>query len=153
MSSGDIPIEILLVEDTSTDAELCIRTLKKHNLANNLVWLKDGAEALDFVFAAGAYAGRSIQSGPKVVLLDLRLPKVDGLEVLRKMKADDRTKRIPVVVMTSSKEDCDVIESYNRGVNSFISKPVEFHAFAETVARLGLYWLLVNRPPPPRGDV
>ncbi len=139
-------VEILLVEDNPTDAELCIRALKKHNLANKLVWVKDGAEALDFLFLTGAYANRP-NGQPKVILLDLRLPKVDGLEVLRKVKADDQLKLIPVVVLTSSKEDRDVKESYTLGVNSFISKPVEFEAFADTVAKLGMYWVLVNRPP------
>jgi CheY-like chemotaxis protein len=140
-------VEILLVEDNATDAELCIRALKKHNLANNLVWVKDGAEALDFLFATGAYSDRDVTTPPKVVLLDLRLPKVDGMEVLRRIKADERTRAIPVVVLTSSKEDRDIAESYQLGVNSFISKPVEFDAFAKTVSELGLYWLLVNRPP------
>lgn len=140
-------VEILLVEDNPTDAELAIRALKKNNLANNLVWVKDGAEALDFIFATGVYAQRSPEHGPKVILLDLRLPKVDGMEVLRRVKDDERTRTIPVVVLTSSKEDRDVAESYKLGVNSFISKPVEFDAFAKTVAELGLYWLLVNRPP------
>jgi CheY-like chemotaxis protein len=140
-------VEILLVEDNPTDAELCIRALKKANLANNLVWVKDGAEALDFLFATGAYSGRNVSIPPKVVLLDLRLPKVDGMEVLRKVKDDERTRFIPVVVLTSSKEDVDVAESYKLGVNSYISKPVEFDAFAKTVSELGLYWLLVNRPP------
>lgn len=148
MPSSDDPIEILLVEDNPTDAELCVRALKKRNLANRLVWVKDGAEALDFVFRSGTYGGRAVQNGPKVILLDLRLPKVDGLEVLRKVKSDERTKTIPVVILTSSKEDRDVAESYKLGVNSFISKPVEFDAFAETVAELGFYWLLVNRPSP-----
>lgn len=140
-------VEILLVEDNPTDAELCIRALKKNNLANNLVWVKDGAEALDFLFATGPFAGRDVSCPPKVVLLDLRLPKVDGMEVLRRVKADERTRAIPVVVLTSSKEDRDVAESYKLGVNSYISKPVEFDAFAKTVSELGLYWLLVNRPP------
>jgi len=140
-------VEILLVEDNPTDAELCIRALKKHNLANSLVWVKDGAEALDFLFATGAYSDRSVTCPPKVVLLDLRLPKVDGMEVLRRVKEDERTRAIPVVVLTSSKEDRDVAESYQLGVNSYISKPVEFDAFAKTVSELGLYWLLVNRPP------
>ena len=140
-------IEILLVEDNATDAELCIRALKKSNLANNLVWVKDGAEALDFLFANGTYVGRNMSFPPKVVLLDLRLPKVDGMEVLRRVKADERTRSIPVVVLTSSKEDRDIAESYQLGVNSFISKPVEFDEFAKTVSELGLYWLLVNRPP------
>ncbi len=140
-------IEILLVEDNPTDAELCIRALKKSNLANNLVWVKDGAEALDFLFAKGAYSGRDMSNPPKVVLLDLRLPKVEGMEVLRRIKADERTRSIPVVVLTSSKEDRDVAESYQLGVNSYISKPVEFDAFAKTVSELGLYWLLINCPP------
>jgi len=140
-------VEVLLVEDNPTDAELAIRALKKSNLANKLEWVKDGAEALDFIFATGAYAQRSVVNGPKVILLDLRLPKVDGMEVLRRVKSDERTRTIPVVVLTSSKEDRDVAESYQLGVNSYISKPVEFDAFAKTVAELGLYWLLVNRPP------
>ena len=140
-------VEILLVEDNPTDAELCIRALREHNLANELVWVKDGAEALDFLFREGAYAGRNSVETLKVVLLDLRLPKVDGLEVLRRMKSDDRTKALPVVVLTSSKEDRDIVESYHLGVNSYISKPVSFEAFSETVAKLGLYWLVVNRPP------
>ncbi len=140
-------VEILLVEDNPTDAELAIRALKKSNLANKLVWVKDGAEALEFIFGTGAYAGRSIKSGPRVILLDLRLPKVDGMEVLRRVKGDERTRSIPVVVLTSSKEDRDVAESYQIGVNSFISKPVEFDEFARVVSELGLYWLLVNRPP------
>ena len=141
------PVEILLVEDNPTDAELAIVALKERNLANKLVWVKDGAEALDFLFATGNYAKRSIENKPKVVLLDLRLPKVDGLEVLRRVKADERTKRIPIVVLTSSKEDRDVTESYNFGVNSYIAKPVEFEEFARVVSELGLYWLLINQPP------
>jgi CheY-like chemotaxis protein len=140
-------VEILLVEDNPTDAELAIRALKKNNLANKLVWVKDGAEALDFLFSTGAYSGRDLLNGPKVIMLDLRLPKVDGMEVLRRVKEDVRTKSIPVVVLTSSKEDIDMAESYQLGVNSYISKPVEFDEFAKTVAQLGLYWLLVNRPP------
>ena len=140
-------VEILLVEDNPTDAELAIRALKKSNLANKLVWVKDGAEALDFIFAGGAYSGRQMTEGPKVILLDLRLPKVDGMEVLRRVKGDERTRTIPVVVLTSSKEDRDVAESYQLGVNSYISKPVEFDEFARTVSELGMYWLLVNHPP------
>lgn len=140
-------VEILLVEDNPTDAELAIRALKKNSLANKLVWVKDGAEALDFIFATGAYSGRQVTNGPKVILLDLRLPKVDGMEVLRRVKGDERTRTIPVVVLTSSKEDRDVAESYQLGVNSYISKPVEFDEFAKVVSELGLYWLLVNRPP------
>ena len=146
---GDVlkEVEVLLVEDNPTDAELCIRALKKSNLANKLVWVKDGAEALDFIFAKGAYSGRNGLTVPKVILLDLRLPKVDGMEVLRQIKSDQRTRTIPVVVLTSSKEDRDVAQSYQLGVNSFISKPVEFDEFARTVSELGLYWLLMNHPP------
>jgi CheY-like chemotaxis protein len=151
MSNETKEVEILLVEDNPTDAELCIRALKKNNLANKLVWVKDGAEALDFLFATGNYADRSVSCPPKVVLLDLRLPKVDGMEVLRKVKEDERTRLVPVVVLTSSKEDRDVAESYKLGVNSYISKPVEFDEFARTVSELGLYWLLVNRPPVTKG--
>jgi CheY-like chemotaxis protein len=140
-------VEILLVEDNHSDAELAIRALKKNNFANKLEWVKDGAEALDFIFSTGVYSDRTLLDKPKVILLDLRLPKVDGMEVLRRIKEDPRTKSIPVVVLTSSKEDRDIAESYELGVNSFISKPVEFDEFAKTVAELGLYWLLVNRPP------
>jgi two-component system response regulator len=140
-------VEILLVEDNPTDAELAIRALKKSNLANKLVWVKDGVEALDFVFARGVYSQREEVNDLKVILLDLRLPKVDGMEVLRQIKNDNRTKTIPVVVLTSSKEDRDVAECYKLGVNSYISKPVEFDEFAKTVSELGLFWLLVNRPP------
>lgn len=140
-------IEILLVEDNPTDAELTIRALKKKNLANNLVWVKDGAEALDFLFATGDYAHRSEKELPKLVLLDLRMPKVDGLEVLQRIKADERTRKIPVVILTSSKEDKDIVESYKLGVNSYVSKPVEFDEFTEAVSTLGLYWILLNKPP------
>ncbi len=140
-------VEILLVEDNPTDAELATLALKEHNLANKLVWVKDGAEALDFLFGTGAYANRKPENRPQVVLLDLRLPKIDGLEVLRRLKADDRTRRIPVVVVTSSKEDRDVVASYDLGVNSYISKPVEFDEFSRVVSELGLYWLLINHPP------
>ncbi len=140
-------VEILLVEDNPTDAELCMRALKRNKMANQLVWVKDGAEALDFIFATGAYSSRNVCNGPKVILLDLQLPKVGGMEVLRRVKADERTHSIPVVILTSSKEDRDIAESYELGVNSYISKPVEFDAFAKVVAELGMYWLLVNRPP------
>lgn len=142
-------VRILLVEDNPADAELCIRSLRKHNLANDLVWVKDGAEALDFLFHTDANAASKIDSNLKLILLDLRLPKVDGLEVLRRIRADERTHKIPVVVLTSSQEDVDITESYAIGVNSFISKPVNFGDFASTVERMGLYWLLVNRTSPP----
>ena len=145
MSDSYAKVEVLLVEDNPTDAELCIRALQKHNLANDLVWVKDGAEALDFLFREGAYADRNVTETLKVVLLDLRLPKIDGLEVLRRVKSDERTKCVPVVVLTTSKEDRDVIDSYHLGVNSFISKPVSFEAFSNIMAQLGLYWLVVNR--------
>ncbi len=146
MSDQQTLVEVLLVEDNATDAELCIRALKKHNFANSLVWAKDGAEALDLLFATGKQEGHG-PTKPKVVLLDLRLPKVDGLEVLRRVKADERTRTLPIVVLTSSKEERDIVEAYGLGVNSFISKPVDFTAFADVVAKLGFYWLVVNRPP------
>jgi two-component system, response regulator len=147
MNEASGPVEILLVEDNPTDAELCIRALKKHHLANSLVWVKDGAEALDFLFARGSFSDRQKTHPPKVVLLDLRLPKVDGLEVLRQMRADDGLKTLPVVILSSSKEDRDVAEGYRLGANSYVSKPVEFDAFVGAVTQLGLYWLLVNKPP------
>ena len=140
-------VEILLVEDSPEDAELALRALRKQNLANRVHLVRDGAEALEFVFATGAYAGRGVESTPKVVFLDLKLPKVDGLEVLRRIKADPRTKRIPVVVMTSSREERDIVESYELGVNSYVVKPVDFEQFVRSVSELGLYWLLLNQPP------
>ena len=140
-------LQILLVEDNMSDAMLTIRVLKKHNLANNIVHLYDGAQALDFLFGKGEYEGRNLAEKPKVIFLDLKMPKVGGLEVLRQLKADDRTKGIPVVMMTSSKEEKDIVESHRLGVNSYIVKPVEFENFSKTVADLGLYWLLVNQTP------
>jgi len=141
--------EILLVEDNPADAELTIRALKKQNLANKLVWVKDGEQALDFVFGTGAFAHRDVMRPPRVILLDLRLPKIDGLEALQRIKADERTRLIPVVVLSSSTQDRDIVESYRLGVNSYVSKPVQFEEFAKVVSTLGLYWLLINRPPGP----
>jgi CheY-like chemotaxis protein len=146
--SSHRPVEILLVEDNPRDAELTLRALRKRNLANNLVHVKDGQEALDFLFGGNGYAERRPEEHPKVVLLDLKLPKVDGLDVLRRLKGDERTRVIPVVVLTSSREECDVVESYQLGVNSYIVKPVEFENFSEAVAGFGSYWLLLNEPPP-----
>ena len=140
-------VEILLVEDNPQDVELTLRALKKHNLANKVHVAKDGAEALDYLFASGAYEGRDIGKTPKVILLDLKLPKVDGLEVLRKVKAVERTKTIPIVVLTSSREEKDMVESYKLGVNSYIVKPVDFNKFVDAVGDLGLYWLLLNEVP------
>jgi two-component system response regulator len=140
-------VEILLVEDNPNDVELTLRALKKRNLANKVHVVKDGAEALEFIFGTGTYAERDINQIPKVILLDLKLPKVDGLEVLRIVKSDERTKVIPVVVLTSSKEESDLVESYRLGANSYITKPVDFDKFAQTVSEMGLYWLLVNQPP------
>ena len=145
MSANEV--EILLVEDNPSDAELTLRALKRRNLANKVHVVKDGAEALDFIFATGAYINRDIDSPPKVVLLDLKLPKVDGLEVLRRIKSDKRTKVIPVVVLTSSKEEKDIVESYKLGVNSYIVKPVDFDKFVQAISEIGLYWLLLNQPP------
>ncbi len=141
------PVEILLVEDNSADVELTLHALKTHNLANGIGVVRDGAEALDFLFRAGAYADRPADPALKVVLLDLKLPKVDGLEVLRRIKADPRTRSIPVVILTSSREERDVLESYDLGANSYLVKPVDFAQFAESVRQLGLYWLLLNQPP------
>ena len=140
-------VEILLVEDNSSDAELALRALKKHRLANHIVVVTDGEEALDFIFARGAFSNRSVTNGPKVILLDLKLPKVDGLEVLRAIKSDPRTQIIPVVVLTSSKQESDIVESYRLGVNSYIVKPVDFDKFVVAVRDLGMYWLLLNQVP------
>ena len=140
-------VDILLVEDNPQDAELTTRALKKNNLANRLITVEDGAEALDFIFCRGKYATRNNGQSPKVVLLDLKLPKVSGLEVLRALKQDERTRSIPVVVVTSSREDPDIKTAYSLGANSYVVKPVDFDAFAESVSSLGLYWLLVNQPP------
>lgn len=140
-------VEILLVEDNPNDAELALRALKVNNLANSVVWVEDGAAALDFLFCRGKFAARKCEAGPKFVLLDLKLPKVDGLEVLKQIKNDPRTRSIPVVILTTSRQDRDVVESYNLGVNSYVVKPVDFQQFTESVRQLGLYWLLLNEQP------
>ncbi len=139
-------VEILLVEDNPYDVELTLHALDKSHITNHIHVVRDGAEALEFIFCTGAYAERGIQNPPKVILLDLKLPKVDGMEVLRQVKADPRTQMIPVVVLTSSREERDVVESYRLGVNSYIVKPVDFEKFTEAVQRMGLYWLLLNQP-------
>lgn len=137
-------VDILLVEDNANDAELAKRALQKKNLANSITWVKDGAEANDFLFCKGQYEGRDIHDKPRVVLLDLKLPKVDGLEVLKAVKADDRLKTIPVVVLTSSQEESDLVNSYNLGANSFIVKPVDFDNFTNAISEIGYYWMVVN---------
>ncbi len=139
------PIDILLVEDNPQDAELTIRALKGRNLAKRLLVVEDGAEALDFVFCRGQYVDRQMTHSPKVILLDVRLPKLNGLEVLREIKADKRTRSIPVVMVTSSREDPDIKAAYELGANSYVVKPVEFDAFMDAMSNLGLYWLLVNQ--------
>jgi len=140
-------IEILLVEDNPNDVELTMRALQKQNLASKVFVVKDGAEALEFIFATGAFAARKIENRPKVVLLDLKLPKVDGIEVLRRIKSDERTKQTPVVMLTSSEEERDVLDTYNLGVNSYIVKPVDFSNFVHAVSELGVYWGLLNKLP------
>jgi CheY-like chemotaxis protein len=141
-------IELLLVEDDPQDLELALRALRKANLSNRIQVARDGAEALDFIFCEGVFAARRITDAPRVILLDLKLPKVDGLSVLRRLKGDPRTRLIPVVVLTSSREQSDVVSSYHLGVNSYIVKPVNFESFAKAVGDLGLYWLVLNQPPP-----
>lgn len=139
-------VEVLLVEDSKADAEMTLRTLKKRGIANNVEWVRDGVEALDYLFCTGAFADRR-NGQPKLVLLDLKMPKLDGLEVLKQMKSDARTRTIPVVMMTSSREEGDMVASYQLGVNSFVVKPVQFDAFAETVAQVGMYWMIANQAP------
>jgi CheY-like chemotaxis protein len=143
--SGEV--EILLVEDNVDDAELTMRAFKKANLGNGIVWLKNGALALDFLLGRGAYAERNVSGRPRLVLLDLKLPKVSGLEVLQQIRADSRTANLPVVILSSSTQDRDILRSYDLGVNSYVSKPVQFEEFAQVVTQLGLYWMLINRPP------
>ena len=140
-------VEILLVEDNPEDLELTLRALRKANFGNHIEIARDGAEALEFIFCEGSHTDRKIEDVPKLILLDLKLPKVDGLEVLQRIKGDPRTKHIPVVVLTSSKEQTDVVKSYSLGVNSYIVKPVNFEGFSEAVQKLGMYWLLLNQPP------
>jgi two-component system, response regulator len=145
--NGANTIEILVVEDNPQDLELTLRALRKANVSNRIEVARDGAEALDFIFCEGRHSSRQIEDSPKVILLDLKLPKIDGLQVLKKIKSDERTKTIPVVVLTSSKEQRDVVESYRIGVNSYVVKPVEFEGFVAAVGELGLYWLLLNQAP------
>lgn len=144
---NDEKVEILLVEDNPSDEELTLLTLKKYKLTNKIFVVRNGAEALDYIFGNGKYSGRDTNQHPKLILLDLKLPKVDGLEVLRRIKADPNTKQIPVVVLTSSDQESDMVESYKLGVNSYIIKPVDFKQFTESIREIGMYWLLLNVPP------
>ena len=143
---------ILLVEDNPDDEALTIQALKKNNIGNELVVVRDGADALDFLFATGAYSGRNLNKKLQVILLDLKLPKVDGLEVLRRIRADERTRLLPVVILTSSKEESDLLTGYSLGANSYVRKPVDFNQFVEAVRNLGLYWLILNEAPPLQKD-
>ncbi len=149
MNSGGL--DILLVEDNQDDMDLALHALKQEKLANRILVARDGEEALDFLFCRGAFANRSFDHPPKLVLLDLKLPKVDGMEVLRQVKSNPRTKTIPIVIMTSSKEERDLVASYNLGANSYIQKPVDFDQFRKTVKSVGLYWLVTNQPVPVNG--
>lgn len=139
---------ILLVEDNPDDVELTLRVFKKYSIENEVTVVRDGAEALDYLFATGAYAERDKSTMPAVILLDLKLPKIDGLEVLRRIRADERTKLLPVVILTSSKEEQDIVNGYKLGANGYVRKPVDFNQFSEAVRQLGLYWLLLNEPLP-----
>ena len=141
---------ILLVEDNQDDEELVLRALRKRNISNPIVICRDGAEALDYVFGTGKYAGRSAADSPAITLLDLKLPKVDGLTVLKRIRADERTRLMPVVILTSSNQEADIVRSYELGANSYVRKPIEFEQFMDAVNQRGLYWLLVNEPPPSR---
>ncbi len=145
MATNINDVEILLTEDNPNDVELTLRALQKHNLANKVYVVKDGEEALDFIFATGQYSTRNINLPPKVIFLDLKLPKVSGIEVLRKIKSDDKTKSVPVVVVTSSQESQDIQECYKMGVNSYIQKPIEFDNFVKAISDAGLYWLVINK--------
>ncbi len=141
------PVEILLVEDNPNDVELTLHALRTSHLANDIKVVRDGAEALDFIFCRGNFSARDINTGPRLILLDLKLPKVDGIEVLRQSKADPRTRMIPIVILTSSTQERDIVDSYQLGVNSYMQKPVDFQQFTEAVHQLGLYWLVYNKPP------
>jgi len=143
---------MLIVEDNPDDEALTIRALKKNNIGNRLVVVRDGAEALDFLFCTGTYADRDPHDLPQTILLDLKLPKIDGLEVLKRIRADERTSLLPVVILTSSKEEQDLLQSYRNGANSYIRKPVDFNEFLEAARQLGLYWLVLNKVPPPYKD-
>ena len=151
MEGSNCEVDILLVEDNPADVELTLHALRHNKLSNRVHVAHDGEEALDFLFCRGVFSGREASHGPRLILLDLKLPRVDGLEVLRQVKSDARTKAIPVVILTSSKEERDLVQGYQSGVNSYIQKPVDFDQFRETVKQLGLYWLLVNEPPPSLG--
>ena len=140
-------IEILLVEDSAHDAELALIALREENFANNIIWLKDGAEAIHFIFGEGVYADREVSNQPKMILLDLKMPKVGGIEVLRRIRSDERTKNIPVVIMTSSNEEKDIIAAYDLAVNSYIVKPLDFYQFTKSIKDIGYYWLLLNKSP------
>ena len=145
MKAHQKAVELLLVEDNLNDAELIIRALRKNNIGNSIAHLKDGEEALDYIFARGKYSDRRIEDRPKVILLDLKMPKVNGLEVLKAVKSDERTRSIPIIVMTSSKENSDIEESFKLGVNSYVVKPVNFENFSKAAAEVGYYWLLINQ--------
>ena len=147
MAATDGGVDILMVEDNPDDEQLTLRALGKHHLANKIHVVRDGQEALDYIFCKGKYADRSITDHPHVILLDIKLPFIDGIEVLRRIKADERTKTIPVVMLTSSHEERDLVETYRLGVNSYIVKPVDFEQFTESARNLGMYWMLMNRPP------
>ena len=152
MASSDGRVDILMVEDNPNDEELTLHELHKYHLANTIKVVRDGQEALEYIFCTGRYADRDVTDHPHVILLDIKLPFIDGLEVLRRIKQDTRTRTIPVVMLTSSREERDLIESYRLGVNSYIQKPVDFDQFRQTIKQLGLYWLVVNQPPPPHSS-
>lgn len=143
----ELIIDILLVEDNKNDAELAIRALKKNNVSNSIVWVKDGEEAIHYLFGEGEYSKRNINNKPKIVLLDLKLPKIDGIEVLQKIRSNQLTKKLPVVMLTSSNEEKDIVKSYDLGVNSYVVKPLDFNDFAKSISDIGLYWVVMNQSP------